>query len=306
MPKVSIIVPVYKAEKYLRRCIDSIITQTFTDWELLLIDDGSPDDSGKICDEYAIKDKRIRVFHKENGGVSSARNLALDYCQGEWIMFLDADDTYDINAIRICLNVAKKFDLDIVQTSVTRDLKCLGNIGEIESTVASPENYFCQKKYRTTVWGGLIKANLFQEHHIRFDQKLKLAEDQKCIFTCMACAKRIKRINNQLYYYRPNEAGATFNQQTKDLIKSMKALTELKVLYPVLHDAIDVSQINILKQIIRNNDISLTAIVKLYNESMFKDKNTDMPNNAELLQKIASYNIGFAMIFQKILTVIKR
>lgn len=92
MPKVSIIVPVYKAEKYLNRCIDSILAQTFTDWELLLIDDGSTDRSGDICDEYAKKDTRIRVFHKENGGVSSARNLGLDSAQGEWVTFIDADD----------------------------------------------------------------------------------------------------------------------------------------------------------------------------------------------------------------------
>lgn len=77
MPKVSIIVPVYNVEAYLHRCIDSILAQTFTDWELLLIDDGSPDRSGEICDEYALKDKRIRVFHKKNGGVSSARNFGL-------------------------------------------------------------------------------------------------------------------------------------------------------------------------------------------------------------------------------------
>ena len=92
MPKVSVIVPVYKAEKYLHRCVDSILSQTFTDWELLLIDDGSPDRSGEICDEYAKKDTRIRVFHKENGGVSSARNMGLDIAKGKWIVFVDSDD----------------------------------------------------------------------------------------------------------------------------------------------------------------------------------------------------------------------
>ena len=84
-PKISVIVPVYNVEKYLRRCIDSILVQTFTDFELLLIDDGSKDKSGEICDEYAKKDKRVRVFHKVNGGVSSARNLGLDYAKGQWI-----------------------------------------------------------------------------------------------------------------------------------------------------------------------------------------------------------------------------
>lgn len=94
-PKVSVIVPVHKVEKYLPECIDSILAQTFTDFELILVDDGSPDSSGKICDDYASRDSRIRVFHKENGGVSSARNLGMDNARGEWIMFVDSDDTID-------------------------------------------------------------------------------------------------------------------------------------------------------------------------------------------------------------------
>ena len=81
-PKISIIVPVYKAEKYLCKCVDSLLAQTFTDFEVLLIDDGSPDDSGKICDEYSIKDRRIRVFHKENEGVASARQMGIDNAKG--------------------------------------------------------------------------------------------------------------------------------------------------------------------------------------------------------------------------------
>lgn len=94
-PKISVIVPVYNVEKYLRRCIDSILAQTFTDFELLLIDDGSKDNSGDICDGYAMKDERVRVFHKKNGGVSSARNLGLDNAKGEWVSFVDADDYLD-------------------------------------------------------------------------------------------------------------------------------------------------------------------------------------------------------------------
>ena len=87
-PIISVIVPVYNVEQYLPHCIDSILTQTFTDFEVLLIDDGSTDNSGRICDEYAKKDNRIRVFHKENGGVSSARNVGLDNAEGEFLGFL--------------------------------------------------------------------------------------------------------------------------------------------------------------------------------------------------------------------------
>ena len=95
-PKVSVIVPVYKAEKYLHRCVDSILAQTFIDFELLLVDDGSPDCSGDICDQYAAADPRVRVFHKPNGGVSSARNLGIEKANGEWLMFVDADGCFNI------------------------------------------------------------------------------------------------------------------------------------------------------------------------------------------------------------------
>ena len=92
---MSIIIPVYNSEKALRRCLDSILAQTMTDYECLLIDDGSTDSSGRICDEYAAKDERFRVFHKENGGVSSARNVGLDNAKGEWITFVDSDDSVE-------------------------------------------------------------------------------------------------------------------------------------------------------------------------------------------------------------------
>lgn len=100
---ISIIVPVYKVEKYLCRCIDSVLAQTYQDWELILVDDGSPDKSGDICDAWAKKDNRIRVFHKQNGGVSTARNLGLDEAKGEWIMFLDSDDMLTPHALQYCI-----------------------------------------------------------------------------------------------------------------------------------------------------------------------------------------------------------
>lgn len=114
-PIISVIVPVYKAEKYLHKCVDSLLEQTFTDFEILLVDDGSPDKSGEICDEYAEKDSRIRVFHKENGGVSSARNLALDNAKGEFVMFLDSDDWLDNVCLDVCINTINDNVLDVLQ-----------------------------------------------------------------------------------------------------------------------------------------------------------------------------------------------
>lgn len=114
MVSISIIVPVYKAEVYLHRCIDSILAQTFTDWELLLIDDGSPDRSGEICDEYAKKDKRIRVFHKENGGVSSARQRGVKEARGEYTIHADPDDWVEPTMLEELYQKAKGEDADMV------------------------------------------------------------------------------------------------------------------------------------------------------------------------------------------------
>ncbi len=103
MPKISVIVPVYKAEAVLAKCVDSVLAQTFADWELLLIDDGSPDGSGALCDGYAAQDDRVRVFHKTNGGVSSARNLGMEEAAGDYILFIDADDWIEPDACQTLL-----------------------------------------------------------------------------------------------------------------------------------------------------------------------------------------------------------
>lgn len=103
-PKISIIVPVYKVEQYLPKCIDSILAQTYQDWELLLIDDGSPDNSGKICDEYAQKDRRLRVFHTENKGVNKARSMGVEQAIGEWINFVDSDDTIPQKSLELLIS----------------------------------------------------------------------------------------------------------------------------------------------------------------------------------------------------------
>ena len=113
MLMISVIVPVYNTEQYLPRCIESILSQSFTDFELLLIDDGSTDGSGKICDAYAEKDNRIRVFHKENGGVSSARNMGLDEAKGEWVYFVDSDDELLHDGLQVLFDNTNK-EVDVV------------------------------------------------------------------------------------------------------------------------------------------------------------------------------------------------
>ena len=108
MAVISVIVPVYKVEKFLDRCINSIIQQTFTNLEIILVDDGSPDRSGEICDEWKMKDKRIRVIHKENGGLSDARNKGLDVATGDYVAFIDSDDWIDPDMFQLLYDATQK------------------------------------------------------------------------------------------------------------------------------------------------------------------------------------------------------
>lgn len=117
---ITVIVPVYNTERYLRRCIESILSQTYDKFELLLVDDGSKDASGRICDEYAGKDLRVRVFHKSNGGVSSARRLGLDNARGEWIAFVDSDDCIDEHFLSVMTENMSP-DVDLIISSVSNN-----------------------------------------------------------------------------------------------------------------------------------------------------------------------------------------
>ena len=111
-PKVSVIIPVYKVEAYLSRCVDTVINQTLKELEIILVDDGSPDNCPAICDEYALKDERIKVVHKTNGGLSSARNAGLRIATGEYIFFLDSDDWLELDGMELLYNTAIKYSVD--------------------------------------------------------------------------------------------------------------------------------------------------------------------------------------------------
>lgn len=172
-PKISVIVPVYNGENYISRCIESILLQTFTDFELLLIDDGSKDNSGNICDKYALKDKRIKVFHKKNGGVSSARNLGLYHAKGEWVSFIDADDYIEQNYFPVDLLADESWDIIQIPRSggsnfhdYNKDIICANRYEVIN---------FLHKNFYYECWGRFIKRKKLSEK--LFDETVKIGED---------------------------------------------------------------------------------------------------------------------------------
>ncbi len=177
MPLVSIIIPVYNTEKFLVSCIDSVLAQSVRDFELLLVNDGSTDSSLAICQEYASKDSRVRVFDKPNGGVSSARNMGLEMAQGEWVMFVDSDDTITSNTLELCL--AHGDDSDIVRFSFKYMVKTGVELRPVLQASSVDEFLRLQILCRTgyTVCGGLYRRSLFVDNAIYFDPNIIYGED---------------------------------------------------------------------------------------------------------------------------------
>ena len=227
---ISIIVPVYKAERYLHKCVDSILSQTFSDFELLLIDDGSPDNSGKICDDYEAKDSRICVFHKENGGASSARNVGLDKAVGKWVCFVDSDDWIERNCLEVIHRYAVEDELDCLQFSYKRIDKN-GNVVLTEvgkTSVMNLKDYIEAGVFCFRAGGTLLKKNVIDSANLRFKEGLKLAEDQLFMLTAMAHSKRMRRIQDTLYCYFINENSVTENARFNDVYNSIIAYSEFK------------------------------------------------------------------------------
>lgn len=227
MSRISIIVPVYKVEQYLRECLDSILNQTFTDWEALLIDDGSPDNSGVICDEYASKDDRFRVFHIQNGGVSSARNLGITNAHGDYVAFVDSDDMLKPNALEICMGVIEENNLDMLQFGFTRSLDELYEISTQYGEVQDAHEFF-QTRHNVCVWGGVIRRNILATNNILFVEGMKFAEDQLFVLHSIRNSKRLMRIDDKLYYYRENINSATHNSKPEELVHSCNILIHEK------------------------------------------------------------------------------
>ena len=205
-PKISVIVPVYKVEEYLPRCIDSILSQSFTDFELILVDDGSPDNCGKICDEYAQKDSRVRVFHKPNGGVSSARNLGLDNAYGKWISFIDPDDYVDADYLYELFSTLEEYNTDFVATVEYKvQVEC-------NTTYLSSEDFsllFTDYKFDNGPGpvGKLFKADILAHNNVRFKLKVHSGEDSIFVYQYLLGIKDIVLIFSDKYHYdqtRPN------------------------------------------------------------------------------------------------------
>ena len=231
MPQISVIVPVYKVEPYLHKCVDSILAQTFTDFELILVDDGSPDNCGKICDEYAEKDDRIIVIHQENGGLSAARNAGLDWVfansNSEWIAFVDSDDYVADNYLELLYEAAKVNNADLAMCGfVYADSK--GKI--IDNTIHFEiKEYNRNESFKLLIdkWATAIACNkLYKKdllEKIRYPEK-KIHEDEFVIHHLLYNKKKLVTVSEQPYYYFQREDGIAHSENFSDCLDGFEAL----------------------------------------------------------------------------------
>lgn len=287
MPSISIIVPVYRAEKVLHYCIDSILNQKFTDFELILVDDGSPDSSGKICDEYAEKDMRVRVIHKQNGGVSSARNIGIEAARGEYICFVDSDDYLESNYLKELIETKRKYpDFDNIWCGFYTVRDYYKN--KKETVVAEKDkNYsfynlsgimdLCEKWFVQMPWNKLYKTKTIVENSIVFPPELSLGEDYIFNLRYLGCTNgKIVVINKSLYDYLRDGKESLDNKYYPNLLDIYRRLNSETEKYA------------------QKWKLSEEQISKMYNSFFFRLetvlRNTFNENNKSSLRTKLKYN----------------
>ena len=219
---LSVIVPVYNVEQYLSKCIDSILNQEFKDFELILIDDGSSDNSGKICDEYVIHNDKVKVYHQINGGVSSARNKGLNEAQGDYICFIDADD-YILPNYFTFINQNVK-NCDIIKFG-TPNLHHFLFYYEFMDFLSS--EYFSP-----TIWSYVIKRELIEKYNIRFPINVTHSEDRSFLFKALLWVKKILVVNDNFYSYQYRPDSVIHQKLTHKASGShLNALADILIFY---------------------------------------------------------------------------
>ncbi len=220
----SVVVPVYNVEKYLCECVDSILSQTFTDFELILVDDGSKDSSGEICDEYAQKDSRVKVIHKENGGQSTARNTGIKAANGQYAIFIDSDDLYCDNHFFEDIKNISTDNPDIIvfryckyyedgktdDCGISLDDLDSGNKTDFLRELVRRDAFFC------SCWSKCTRMSILKDNNIEFDTNLS-CEDMDWYYNVVSKAEKFEVIDKPYVYYRQRENSVTSSFKKKSI-----------------------------------------------------------------------------------------
>ncbi len=261
--KISVIIPVYKAEDTIERCLKSVIGQSYENLEIILVDDGSPDQSGVICDQYARNDNRIRVLHQKNKGLSSARNAGLATMSGDFFFFLDSDDYIDQRAIELLHKRAYRNQADLVVGNVITindRQEALNNpVFEAEhiteAHITDPAfrfSYFYSPGFGNSAWNKLYRTEFYRKTGLVFDERLKIAEDYPFNLFFFFDFPKIELVNEYTYFYC-HYASTITKSKTDQLIETLLIIQELQYCYfndrEFLEKNIDIIHLSLLGSI---------------------------------------------------------
>lgn len=281
---VSIIVPVYNVELYLEQCLNSLINQTYKQLEIILIDDGSTDESPIICDNYYVKDKRIKVIHKMNGGLSDARNVGLNVASGKYIMFVDSDDLIDLKMVEIFVNIMNEKNADIIECDYCMfwdSFKELNNNDKNEILIFNKDealyHLFKEDVFKHVVWNKFYKKELFDD--ILFE-KGKLHEDLFFSYRIFEKINKIVKVNHALYYYRQRSnsiMNAKISDRNLDAVEARQRQYEYfknnDNLNSLLLDNLLGSCLYFMQKALMQNDKEIIKIFESKLKPLFLDKN---------------------------------
>lgn len=296
MPRISVIVPVYKVEKYIHRCVDSILAQTFTDFELILVDDGSPDNCPAICDEYAAKDSRIHVIHQENGGLSAARNAGIDWVfsnsDSEWISFVDSDDWIRERYLELLYDAVVENGVSISVCSFkesTAQPESYDIFSEVDFEILTPEDLYCNPKMNAIpTCGKLYFKKLWGD--VRFPVG-KIHEDRFTTHKLLFKTTKVAWTSEELYTYTINPDSITHSSWSPKRLDDIEAVEEqLRFFkncgYERSYIRTRVSELYItckmLEEINKSNECA--CVYKSYSRSVRKKLRRDLRNAKKELQ----------------------
>lgn len=314
-PIVSVIIPVYNVEQYLKQCLDSVINQTYKNLEIILVDDGSTDNSGKICDEYALKDTRIKVIHKDNGGLSDARNTGLKIATGEYITFIDSDDDIELDMVEYLYSVLIKFNckMSVCTHNVIKNNRTKKSFNLKEDFKLS--SFDCIKKMLyhdgtdTSAWAKLYKKDLFE--NIMYP-KGKLFEDIATTYKLFIKSDEIASGHLAKYNYKIRSNSIVRKSFTKaklDLIENTDNMAkDVLAIFPDLEKALlrrrVYARFSTLNQVLsfdkENKHVvkEIISFIKKYTWNILTDTNVQLRDKVAIILLNISYNL-YKFIWQK-------
>ncbi len=262
LPKISVIIPVYKVEKYLDRCLNSVTKQTYDNLEIILVDDGSPDKCPQLCDEWAKKDKRIVVIHKENAGVSSARNLGLEKASGEYVTFVDSDDTIDESMYEKMMNLMKD-NIDLVfcgfkfitlkgEIEYVKEINLLlleKDKNAVESFYYRPTKFNKNQNTMGSIWRVIFRNEFLKNNNLKFNTGIKIQEDKEFILRALNCCNGVKVLDENLYnYYQTPNSALTSSKNYNKIVFSHQTLYDNELITLSNNKNISNKTLNIIKR----------------------------------------------------------